>query len=50
MSGRPDSAQVAAAAGLIGGLSLPDMAATLCALVGTAYTLWKWRRDARKKG
>lgn len=46
---RPDSAQILAAAGSAGGFFLANfdrIAASLCAIVGLAYTLWKWRREA----
>ncbi len=50
MNPRPDSAQIIAALGSVGGFVLANfdrIAAALCALAGTAYTLWKWHRDAK---
>lgn len=52
MNHRLDSAQIIAAIGSGGGFLLANfdrLAATLCALVGVAYTLWKWRKEARTK-
>lgn len=52
MNHRPDSAQILAAIGSAGGFFLANfdrIAASLCALVGLAYTLWKWRREAATK-
>lgn len=52
MNHRIDSAQIVAALGTAGGFALANfdrIAATLCALVGVAYTLWRWRREARAK-
>ena len=48
---RPDSAQLASIAGtsaaFFGG-SVHQWAGTACALAGLAYTLWRWRREARR--
>ena len=49
---RPDSAQIFALIGASGGFILANfdrIAATLCALAGLGYTIWKWRREARAK-
>ncbi len=51
MNDRPDSAQILATLGSAGGFFLANydrITAALCALVGIAYTLWKWRREARR--
>lgn len=50
MNPRPDSAQILAALGSVGGFVLANfdrLAAASCALIGAAYTLWKWHRDAK---
>lgn len=52
MNHRLDSAQILAALGTTGGFVLANfdrIAASLCALAGLAYTLWKWRREARAR-
>lgn len=46
-----DSAQFASLIGTVVGWLLSNYAplcGALCALIGTAYTLWKWRREIRK--
>lgn len=51
MSHRPDSAQILAAVGSTAGFLLANfdrIAACACALVGIAYTIWKWRREAKR--
>lgn len=48
---RLDSAQIVAAVGSSGGFLLAHydrITAALCGLVGVAYTLWRWRREARR--
>lgn len=48
---RPDSAQLSATLGAIGAFTLADaahVAGLLCALIGAAYTLWKWWREAQR--
>lgn len=50
MNLRIDSAQIIAFAGSAGGFILANfdrIAAAACAIAGTAYTLWKWHRDAK---
>lgn len=50
MSHRVDSVQVVSTFGAIGGFTLQNfdsLIASACALVCLAYTLWKWRREAR---
>lgn len=52
MNTRFDSGQIASAIGAAIGFALANfdrIAAATCALVGIAYTLWKWRREARSK-
>jgi glycine/serine hydroxymethyltransferase len=47
----PDSAQLSATLGAIGAFTLADaahVAGLLCAVIGAAYTLWKWRRESQK--
>jgi hypothetical protein len=49
---RPDSAQLSAVLGTVAGLTLADVASVcgaICALTGTLYTLWKWRRESKAK-
>ncbi len=49
---RFDSAQVLSAIGAALGFALANfdrVAAAACAVGGLAYTLWKWRREARVK-
>lgn len=49
---RPDSAQVSALLGTIGAFTLAEaahVAGIFCALTGTAYTIWKWWREANKQ-
>ena len=49
MNPRADSAQLVSALGAVAGFvgaNFDRVAATLCALVCAAYTLWKWRRAA----
>lgn len=46
-----DSAQVLAFIGSAAGFALANfdrIAATGCALVGLGYTLWRWRKEARR--
>lgn len=52
MNHRADSAQILSALGTVLGFAVANfdrIAATLCALTGVCYTLWKWRREARAK-
>ena len=52
MNNRIDSGQIASAVGSAASFALLNfdrVAAGLCAVVGIAYTLWKWRREARSK-
>lgn len=46
-----DSAHLATLLGSFGAWFLSNydrLAAALCALIGVAYTVWKWRREIRK--
>lgn len=46
-----DSAQIFAVIGSAAGFALANfdrLAATACALAGLGYTLWKWRKEARR--
>lgn len=48
---RADSAQVTSLIGTITSFALAEYShiiASLCALVGIAYTIWKWRREIKK--
>ena len=48
---RPDSAQLSSALGAIGAFTLADaahVAGLLCALIGAAYTVWKWWREPQR--
>lgn len=48
---RADSAQVTNLFATLGGFILAEYShiiASLCALIGIAYTIWKWRREIRK--
>jgi hypothetical protein len=52
MNPRIDSAQASAILGAIGAFTLADAAHVAglgCALLGAAYTIWKWRNEAQDR-
>lgn len=52
MNSRIDSAQMSSILGFIGAFTLANaahLAGLGCALIGAAYTLWKWRNEAKDR-